>query len=78
MQFSNKENANPNQVLKKLKELKADKLKKQEQSATNELDEIYKIYSEHLVPKMHEVIMGQLKIDYTMEKRIRLEEARIK
>jgi len=27
---------------------------------------------------MQEVIMGQLKIDYTMEKRIRLEEARIK
>ena len=78
MQFSNKENANPNQVLKKLKELKAEKLQKQEQSATNELDEIYKIYSEHLVPKMQEVIMGQLKIDYTMEKRIRLEEARIK
>ena len=58
--------------------LKADKLIKQEQSATNELDEIYKVYNETLIPKTQEVIMSQLKIDYAMEKRIRLEETKIK
>ncbi len=51
MQISNKENANPNLALKKLQALKAETIQKQEQSATTELDQVYRLYSDYLIPR---------------------------
>jgi pyridoxal/pyridoxine/pyridoxamine kinase len=43
-----------------------------------ELDKVHSLYSANLIPKAETVVMNQLKVDALMEKRIRLEEAKIK
>jgi len=43
-----------------------------------ELDSVHSLYSANLIPKAEAVIMNQLRVDALMEKRIRLEEAKIK
>lgn len=72
---SNKENIPVNNNIRnKLKALNADVLQKKEESATIELDKVYSLYSENLIPKAEALIVNQLKVDALMEKRIRVEE----
>ena len=76
---SNKENIQIyNKIRNKIKALNADVLQKKEESATIELDKVFSLYSENLIPKAEALIVNQLQVDALMEKRIRVEETQIK